>query len=182
MRQDPTNLLWIDLEMTGLDPDRDHIIEIATIVTNASLEILAEGPELAIRQSEAVLAGMDEWNTEQHTSSGLVDRIRGSDVNESEAERLTLEFVEEYVAPRVSPMCGNSICMDRRFLHRHMPRLERHFHYRNLDVSTIKELCQRWAPGLAARVEKSGNHRAMDDVRESIEELRFYREHFLRSG
>ena len=180
MARDVANLVWIDLEMTGLDPDTERIIEIATIVTDASLEVLAEGPEIAIHQSAGVLAAMDEWNTGQHGRSGLTGRVLASDCGVEEAERRTLEFLKRYVPPRTSPMCGNSICLDRRFLHRYMPRLERFFHYRNLDVSTLKELCQRWAPEKAGRFEKHAEHRAMQDVRGSIAELRFYRDELLR--
>ena len=179
MPQDPQNLIWIDLEMTGLDPDRDYIIEIATIVTDASLHIVAEGPELVVHQSEQVLTSMDEWNTSHHTASGLVERVRHSTYDESEAQRLTLEFLEKHVPFGGSPMCGNTICQDRRFLHRWMPELEAYFHYRNLDVSTVKELCQRWAPEVAAAFSKNSNHRALDDIRGSIDELKYYREHFI---
>ncbi len=176
----PHNLIWIDLEMTGLDPDRDTILEIATIVTDSRLEILAEGPVLAIRHDEAVLAGMDEWNRKQHGGSGLLDRVRASDVDMAEAERRTLEFLRAHVPEGTSPMCGNSICQDRRFLARWMPRLEAYFHYRNLDVSTLKELARRWAPAVAEAVKKESTHLALDDIRESIRELRHYRDHFLR--
>ena len=180
MARDAANLVWIDLEMTGLDPDAERIIEIATIVTGPSLEVLAEGPEIAIHQAAGVLAGMDEWNTGQHGRSGLTERVLASGCGEEEAERRTLEFLKRYVPPRTSPMCGNSICLDRRFLHRYMPRLERFFHYRNLDVSTLKELCLRWAPEKAGRFEKRAEHRALQDVRGSIAELRFYRDELLR--
>ena len=180
MTQDPDNLIWIDLEMTGLDPARDHIIEIATIVTNSDLEILAEGPVIAIHQSDAVLGAMDEWNTRQHGQSGLTERVRQSRFDEQEAERLTLEFLERLVPAGKSPMCGNSICQDRRFLARWMPRLEAYFHYRNLDVSTIKELARRWAPSIYDGLQKESRHLALDDIRDSIEELRYYRRHFLR--
>ena len=180
MAPDPSNLVWIDLEMTGLDPDTDGIIEIATIVTDGSLEVLAEGPEIAIHQTAEVLAAMDAWNTEQHGGSGLTERVLASTCMVKEAEERTLEFVERYVPPRTSPMCGNSICLDRRFLHRYMPRLEAFFHYRNLDVSTLKELCRRWAPDKADRFEKRAEHRALEDIRGSIAELRFYRDELLR--
>lgn len=175
------NLIWIDLEMTGLDTERDLIIEIATIVTDAQLNILAEGPVLAVHQSDAALAGMDEWNTRQHGQSGLVDRVRRSTTTEKEAERLTLEFLQDYIGPRQSPMCGNSICQDRRFLARHMPQLEAYFHYRNLDVSTLKELAKRWQPELLKGFNKKAAHLALDDIRESIEELRYYRGCFLKA-
>ena len=180
MAPNPSNLVWIDLEMTGLDPDTEKIIEIATVVTDASLRALAEGPEIAIRQSAAVLAAMDEWNTEQHGGSGLTERVLASTCVEEEAEARTLAFLERWVPRRTSPMCGNSVCLDRRFLHRHMPRLESFFHYRNLDVSTLKELCLRWAPDKAARFEKRAEHRALEDIRGSIAELRFYRAELLR--
>jgi len=174
------NLIWIDLEMTGLDPDNDRIIEIATIVTDANLCVLAEGPIMAIHQEDVVLAAMDEWNTRQHGHSGLTKRVAESGFSEAGAEQATLEFLERYVEQGKSPMCGNSICQDRRFLYRHMPRLEAFFHYRNLDVSTLKELAQRWAPGVGEGVVKQSSHLAMDDIRDSINELRHYREHFLR--
>jgi oligoribonuclease len=174
------NLVWIDLEMTGLDPARDCIIEIATVVTGSALEVLAEGPVIAIHQPEAVLEGMDDWNTRQHGGSGLVQRVRDSRYSVRDAERLTLEFLAEHVQPGTSPMCGNSICQDRRFMARLMPQLEQFFHYRNLDVSTVKELARRWAPGLAEGFSKKGSHRALDDIRESIAELRYYRDRFLR--
>ena len=170
------NLVWIDLEMTGLDPDNDVIIEIATIVTDSQLNILAEGPVLAVSQSEALLAGMDDWNKKQHGGSGLLQRVRDSQCSAADAERQTLEFLRGFVPERASPMCGNSICQDRRFLFRGMPGLERFFHYRNLDVSTVKELVRRWAPETFASLKKSGAHLALDDIRESIAELRFYRQ------
>jgi len=181
MTQDANNLIWIDLEMTGLDTFNDRIIEIATIMTDAQLNILAEGPVLAIHQSDEVLGGMDAWNTRQHGQSGLVERVRKSTVDEAEAERLTIEFLGEYVPEGASPMCGNSICQDRRFMARCMPKLEAFFHYRNLDVSTIKELMSRWAPpNTMSGFKKGGSHQAMDDTRDSIRELRFYRESFFK--
>ena len=181
MTQDANNLIWIDLEMTGLDTNNDKIIEIATIVTDAQLNILAEGPMLAIHQSNEVLNGMDEWNTRQHGQSGLVDRVRRSTLDEAEAERQTIEFLSEYGPEGASPMCGNSICQDRRFMARCMPKLEAFFHYRNLDVSTIKELMARWAPpNVLSGFRKGGSHLAMDDTRDSIRELRFYRESFFK--
>jgi oligoribonuclease len=179
MPRHPDNLVWIDLEMTGLRPDVDHIIEIATLVTDRDLRVLAEGPALAIHQPAAVLGLMDEWNQRQHGASGLIERVRLSSTSLGEAERLTLGFLAEYVEPGVSPMCGNSVCQDRRFLARHMPLLERFFHYRNLDVSSIKEIARRWAPEVAAAVQKSSSHLALDDIRDSVRELEYYRRHFI---
>jgi oligoribonuclease len=169
------NLIWIDLEMTGLLPDSDRIIEIATVVTDKELNILAAGPVLAIHQPESALAAMDDWNQKQHGSSGLLARVRASDVSVGEAEARTLEFLAAWVPPGASPMCGNSICQDRRFLARTMPRLERFFHYRNLDVSTLKELARRWAPRVAESFAKEGAHLAQADILESIRELKHYR-------
>jgi oligoribonuclease len=180
MTQDAGNLIWVDLEMTGLDTDTDRVIEIATIVTDAQLNVLAEGPVLAIHQSDEVLNGMDEWNTRQHGKSGLIERVRRSDLGERDAERLTIEFLGRYVPEKASPMCGNSICQDRRFMARCMPELERYFHYRNLDVSTIKELVARWAPGLTAGFRKDSTHLALEDTRDSIRELQYYRAHFFK--
>lgn len=174
------NLIWIDLEMTGLKPDQDLIIEIATVVTDKHLSVLAEGPVYAIHQSDAVLEGMDEWNTRQHKLSGLVDRVRQSTVSEAEAEQATLEFLRKFVDQGASPMCGNSICQDRRFLVRYMPELAKYFHYRNLDVSTLKILAQLWAPEISGRFEKNSSHLALADIHDSIRELRFYREKFLK--
>lgn len=175
-----TNLIWIDLEMTGLDTQNDLIIEIATVVTDSELTVLAEGPMLAIHQSDAVLAGMDAWNTRQHGQSGLTERVRQSPLSEAEAEQQTLAFLAEWVPAGASPMCGNSICQDRRFMARCMPTLEAYFHYRNLDVSTVKELARRWAPAVYSGFTKDSSHLALDDIRDSINELRFYREHFIR--
>ena len=173
-------LIWVDLEMTGLDPGHDRVLEIATIVTDGALCVIAEGPVIAIHQNDAVLAAMDEWNTRTHGASGLIERVRSSGIDEQEAQRLTLEFLEGHVGAGTSPMCGNSICQDRRFMARHLPRLEKFFHYRNLDVSTIKELARRWRPEVLAGFTKQGGHRALDDIRESIEELRHYRNTFFR--
>ena len=178
--QNPQNLIWIDLEMTGLDPDRDVIIEMATIVTDSDLNTLAEGPVIAIHQPEEIPAGMDESNTRQHGQSGLTQRVRESTVSMAEAEAQTLAFLEQWVPKRSSPICGNSICQDRRFLYRHMPRLEGYFHYRNLDVSTLKELAARWAPQVRESFKKGNTHLALDDIRESIAELRHYRDHFIK--
>jgi oligoribonuclease len=174
------NLIWIDLEMTGLDPGRDLILEIATVVTDKHLVVLAEGPMLAIHQPDSILDAMDEWNTRQHTSSGLVERVRSSTVTAEEAEQQTLSFLRDYVDPNVSPMCGNSICQDRRFLVRLMPELAAFFHYRHLDVSTLKILTQMWAPGISGKFEKTSTHLALADIHDSIRELRYYRDHFLK--
>jgi oligoribonuclease len=180
MTQDASNLVWIDLEMTGLDTTTDRIIEIATVVTDSKLEILAEGPVLAIHQPDAILNAMDEWNTSQHGKSGLTERVRKSTLTEVQAEQRTIAFLSTLVPQGASPMCGNSICQDRRFLARCMPELERFFHYRNLDVSTIKELVARWSPGIAAGFRKGGMHLALDDTRDSIRELQYYRAHFFK--
>ena len=180
MPRDDTHLIWLDLEMTGLDPDKDRIIEIATLVTDTHLEPLAEGPVIAVYQPEEVLAGMDDWNQRHHGASGLLDRVRASTWDEAGAEHETLTFLSAWLAPGKSPLCGNSICQDRRFLARGMPRLEAFFHYRNLDVSTVKILAQRWAPGVAEAFKKDGKHQAMEDIKESIAELRHYRDRLLR--
>ena len=176
MSQSDNNLIWIDLEMTGLDTTRDFIIEIATIVTDSQLNILEEGPVIAIHQPDDVLNQMDEWNTRQHNQSGLVERVKNSPYDVAEAESKTLAFLQKFVPPGKSPMCGNSICQDRRFMHRLMPELEKYFHYRHLDVSTIKELMLRWAPEKEA-YNKQSTHLALDDNRDSINELKYYREH-----
>jgi oligoribonuclease len=174
------NLIWIDLEMTGLNPDKDRIIEIATIVTDNQLNVIAEGPNLVIRQDEQLLLGMDEWCTKQHGQSGLTQRVMESKLNDRDAERQTLSFLKHFVKPRTSPMCGNTICQDRRFLYRYMPELEAFFHYRHLDVSTVKELAKRWMPKVYDGIEKDSKHLALDDIKESIEELKYYREHFFK--
>jgi oligoribonuclease len=178
--KDNHNLIWIDLEMTGLNPDQDHILEIATIVTDSQLNLLAEGPVFAIHQPLARIEAMDSWNTRQHRGSGLVERVLSSIVNEAEAEQKTIAFLKPFLDANASPMCGNSICQDRRFLYRHMPQLEAYFHYRNLDVSSIKELVKRWRPKLLSGVVKESKHLALDDIRDSIEELRYYRAHFIK--
>ncbi|QWA10308.1 oligoribonuclease [Sodalis ligni] len=180
MSVNENNLIWIDLEMTGLDPERDRIIEIATLVTDANLNVLAEGPVLAVRQSDEQLALMDEWNVRTHTASGLVDRVKASTVDEDAAVEQTLEFLRQWVPEGKSPICGNSIGQDRRFLFRYMPALEAYFHYRYLDVSTLKELARRWKPEILEGLTKKSTHQALDDIRESVAELAYYREHFIR--
>jgi len=174
-----TNLIWIDLEMTGLVPEKDIIIEIATVVTDANLNVLAEGPSLAIHQDNKYLESMDEWNTRQHTKSGLVQRVKESEISVNEAEKQTLDFVMKYVDPGTSPMCGNSICQDRRFLYNYMPKLEKFFHYRHIDVSTLKELAVRWKPDVVSTSFKQSKHLALSDIYDSINELKHYREHFI---
>ncbi len=176
----PDNLIWVDMEMTGLNPDTDRVIEIATIVTDSNLHTLAEGPVIAIHQDDAVLLGMDEWNTTHHNRSGLVARVQASTVDETTATQQTIAFLQEWVPAGASPMCGNTICQDRRFMARHMPQLEAYFHYRNLDVSTLKILMQRWRADLESGIAKTGTHLALDDIRESINEMRYYRDHFLQ--
>jgi len=179
--QSPQNLIWIDLEMTGLEPKHDVIIEMATIVTDSDLNILATGPVIAVHQSDALLAGMDEWNTRTHGESGLTQRVRDSKISTAEAEAQTIAFLEQWVPKGKSPICGNSIGQDRRFLCRYMPTLEAFFHYRNLDVSTLKILAERWAPQIKEGFQKKGTHQALDDIRESIAELQYYREHFIKA-
>lgn len=180
MAKSKNNLIWIDLEMTGLDTNNDYIIEIATVVTDSQLNILAEGPVFAIHQPDSILESMDEWNTRQHGKSGLTERVRNSTVTEAEAEQKTLEFLRKYVPAGVSPMCGNSICQDRRFMARCMPELEAFFHYRNLDVSSFKELARRWAPKVEKAFKKNSSHLAMDDIKDSIRELQHYQEHMIK--
>ncbi|MCX8958289.1 oligoribonuclease [Erwinia psidii] len=180
MSANASNLIWIDLEMTGLDPERDRIIEIATLVTDAELNILAEGPVFAVHQPDAQMALMDDWNVKTHTNSGLVARVKGSQHDERAAERETIAFLKQWVPANTSPICGNSIGQDRRFLFKYMPELEAYFHYRYLDVSTLKELARRWKPEILAGFKKQGSHQAMDDIRESVAELAYYREHFIQ--
>lgn len=179
MAQNAENLIWIDLEMTGLDPETDKVIEIATIVTDKDLNILAEGPVIAIGQSDETLANMNEWCIVQHGKSGLTQRVKDSSISEAEASRRTIEFLEEWVPAGKSPMCGNTICQDRRFMVKHMADLEAYFHYRHIDVSTLKELARRWKPDILAGFAKGGAHLALDDIRESIAECAYYREHFI---
>ncbi len=181
MSKNSGGLIWIDLEMTGLDPLVDRIVEIATIVTDKNLEELAVGPVMAIYQRPSVLNSMDAWNTKQHAKSGLMNRVKNSSTNEKEAEQATLEFLKQYVPSNRSPICGNSICQDRRFLAHYMPELENYFHYRNLDVSTLKELAWRWYPDIAKGFSKESKHLALDDIRDSIEELKYYRQHLLQA-
>lgn len=182
MPASPDNLIWIDLEMTGLDPSVDRIIEIATVVTDKGLDELAVGPVVAIYQRPFVLDAMDDWNTRQHTKSGLIARVKSSTTDEQQAERETLEFLRQHVTDNGSPMCGNSICQDRRFLAHYMPTLEKYFHYRNLDVSTLKELARRWCPDVAKGFVKESRHLALSDIRDSVEELKYYRRHLLRTA
>lgn len=180
MAQDQNNLVWIDMEMTGLNPDTDRVIEVALVVTNSALDVVAEAPVLVVHQSDEALEAMDDWNKNTHGRSGLIGKVRESRLIESVVEAQMVEFLKQHVGSRLSPMCGNSICQDRRFLARWMPKLEDYFHYRNLDVSTLKELVKRWRPELAKGLSKHGKHEALADIYESIEELKYYREHFLR--
>jgi oligoribonuclease len=180
MPQDQNNLIWLDMEMTGLSPENDRIIEVALVITNSQLETVAEAPVLVVRQPDAVLDAMDEWNKSTHGRSGLIEKVKASDLDEAEVQKRMLEFLLQHVPKGVSPMCGNSICQDRRFLARWMPALEAYFHYRNLDVSTLKELVKRWKPELAKGLTKHGKHEALADIYESIEELKYYREHFIK--
>jgi len=180
MAQDPNNLIWMDLEMSGLNPETDRILEIAIVITNSQLEVVAEAPVLVVHQPSAVLDAMDEWNKGTHGKSGLIDRVKASTLSEAEAENQMLEFVSQYVAARISPLCGNSVHQDRRFLVKYMPKLEEYLLYRNLDVSTLKELARRWKPEIMAGLTKHGKHEALADIHESIAELRYYREHILK--
>jgi len=180
MAQNVKNLIWLDMEMTGLLPDSDLIIEVAIVITDNDLNTVAEAATLVVHQSDSVLDGMDNWNKSTHGKSGLIERVKASILNEAQVEEQMLAFLKEHVPPGVSPMCGNSICQDRRFMARGMPKLEEYFHYRNLDVSTLKELAKRWKPDMAKGVKKHGKHEALADVYESIEELKHYREHFLK--
>jgi oligoribonuclease len=181
MAQDNGNLIWIDLEMSGLNTDTDRITEVALVVTDSQLNVVAEAPVLVVHQSDAVLDGMDNWNKSTHGKSGLIDKIKASTLTEAEVEARMLAFLQQHVPAGISPMCGNSICQDRRFLARSMPQLEAYFHYRNLDVSTLKELVKRWKPEIAAGLTKQSKHEALADIYDSIIEMKYYREHFLRA-
>ncbi len=180
MAQNQNHLVWLDMEMTGLNPDTDRIIEVAMVITDAHLETVAESPVVVVHQPDSVLDGMDSWNKSTHGKSGLIDKVKASRVDEAAAQAQLLAFLREYVPERASPMCGNSICQDRRFMARWMPQLEAHFHYRNLDVSTLKELAKRWKPEVASGIKKHGKHEALADIYESIEEMRHYRDNFLK--
>jgi oligoribonuclease len=180
MAQDPTRLIWIDMEMSGLDPDKDRVLEVAIVITDQDLNALAEAPVLVVHQSDEVLGAMDEWNTSTHAKSGLVERVKASTLTEREVDERMVAFLADYVPPGVSPMCGNSVHQDRRFMARHLPQLEAYFLYRNLDVSTLKELARRWKPQIMTGLTKHGKHEALADIHESIDELRYYREHFLK--
>ena len=180
MAQDPARLIWIDMEMSGLDPDKDRVLEVAIVITDQELNSLAEAPVLVVHQSDDVLGAMDEWNTSTHAKSGLVERVKASTLTEREVDERMVAFLADYVPPGVSPMCGNSVHQDRRFMARHLPQLEAYFLYRNLDVSTLKELARRWKPQIMTGLTKHGKHEALADIHESIDELRYYREHFLK--
>ena len=180
MAQNDTHLVWVDMEMSGLDPDKDVVLEVALVVTDKDLNLVEEGPVLVVHQSDAVLDAMDSWNKSTHGKSGLIDKVKASPLSEADVENQMIEFMKRHVGERKSPMCGNSICQDRRFMARHLPKLEAYFHYRNLDVSTLKELAARWRPELKDGFKKANNHTALADIHESIEELKYYREHFIR--
>ncbi|HJV05860.1 MAG TPA: oligoribonuclease [Chromobacteriaceae bacterium] len=180
MAQDQNNLIWLDMEMTGLNPDTDRIIEVAMVITDSQLNVVAQSPVYAVHQPAAIMDGMDDWNKNTHGRSGLIERVKDSTLDEAQVEQAMLAFLQEHVPAKASPMCGNSICQDRRFMARWMPALENYFHYRNLDVSTLKELCKRWKPEVARGVIKRGKHQALADILESIEELKYYREHFIK--
>ena len=180
MAQDPTRLIWVDMEMTGLKPDTDRVIEVAIVITDNDLNAVAESPVLVLHQDDATLRGMDAWNQATHARTGLIDKVKSSTLDEAAVEAAMIAFLRDFVPANVSPMCGNSICQDRRFLARWMPKLEDYFHYRNLDVSTLKELARRWKPDVAKGVIKRGAHTALDDIRESIDEMKFYRDNFLK--
>ena len=180
MAQDPTRLIWIDMEMSGLNPDTDKVLEVAIVITDADLNIVAEAPVLVVHQSDAVLEAMDDWNRSTHGKSGLVDRVKASTLSERDVDERMVAFLADYVPPKVSPLCGNSVHQDRRFMVKHLPKLEDYFLYRNLDVSTLKELAKRWKPAIMTGLTKHGKHEALADIHESIEELRYYREHFLK--
>ncbi len=180
MAQNDTHLVWVDMEMSGLDPDKDVVLEVALVVTDKDLNLVEEGPVLVVRQADAVLDAMDSWNKSTHGKSGLIDKVKASPLSEADVENQMIEFMKRHVGERKSPMCGNSICQDRRFMARHLPKLEAYFHYRNLDVSTLKELAARWRPELKDGFKKANSHTALADIQESIEELKYYREHFIR--
>jgi oligoribonuclease len=180
MAKNDTHLVWIDMEMSGLDPDNDRVLEVALVVTDKDLNLVEEGPVLVVHQSDAVLDGMDNWNKGTHGKSGLIDKVKASTLTEAAVEEAMIEFMKKHVSARTSPMCGNSICQDRRFLARHLPQMEAYFHYRNLDVSTFKELAKRWKPQIMDGFKKANMHTALSDILESIEELKYYREHFVR--
>ena len=182
MAQNDTHLVWVDMEMSGLDPDKDVVLEVALVVTDKDLNLVEEGPVLVVRQSDALLDGMDNWNRSTHGKSGLIDKVKASTLSEADVELRMLAFMKQHVGERKSPMCGNSICQDRRFMARHLPRLEAYFHYRNLDVSTLKELAARWRPELKEGFKKANNHTALADIQESIEELRYYRDKFIKTS
>lgn len=182
MAQDPNNLLWIDMEMSGLNPDGDRVLEVAIVITDSQLNTVAEAPVKVVHQPDDVLDRMDSWNKSMHKKTGLVDKVKAAKQNEAEVEAEMIAFLSQYIPANTSPMCGNSICQDRRFLARHMPRLEAFFHYRNLDVSTLKELAKRWKPGIMAGLTKQGKHEALADIYDSIEELKYYKEKFLNLG